>query len=241
MAREMYLAGVDESELQPRPTPEPPKDLKSRWANYWYHYKWGTLIGLLALIVVIVAVVQMVNREEEDYHLVIMTENAMSLAAIDGLQNDLAAYGEDLNGDGKVVVLIENLYVGGQDQFSTTNQQKFIAYLAAGEPMFYAFDEGCFKNRVQAQLETAEDGTIFFDEPTFAHEDIDPVENYWDWVNSPYMQDEEHQAMYPEHLYFGVRVAAGTANKGSSVKMNEDCAALLQAFATGTPLTEKTE
>ena len=78
MAREMYLVGVDESELQPSPKPEPPKGFKGKWANYWYHYKWVTLISLFALVVLIVILVQMFSREKEDYRLALVTEKIVS-------------------------------------------------------------------------------------------------------------------------------------------------------------------
>ena len=141
MAREMYLVGVDESELQPSPKPEPPKGFKGKWANYWYHYKWVTLISLFALVVLIVILVQMFSREKEDYRLALVTEKIVSTTVLEELETELASYGRDLNGDGKVVVSIENLYIGGQDQMSMANQQKFILYLSAGDPMFFAFDD----------------------------------------------------------------------------------------------------
>ena len=85
MAREMYLVGVDESELQPSPKPEPPKGFKGKWANYWYHYKWVTLISLFALVVLIVILVQMFSREKEDYRLALVTEKIVSTTVLEEL------------------------------------------------------------------------------------------------------------------------------------------------------------
>lgn len=243
MAREMYLVGVDESELQPSPKPEPPKGFKGKWANYWYHYKWVTLISLFALVVLIVILVQMFSREKEDYRLALVTEKIVSTTVLEELETELASYGRDLNGDGKVVVSIENLYIGGQDQMSPmANQQKFILYLSAGDPMFFAFDDYSFKNRVVEYLESdPEEDIVFFDELPFASEDIHPEENYWDWVNAPFIQDEDRQKQIPKHLYFGVRQAVGMAGGKDAVQIHDDCLELLEAFATGKPLSEETE
>ena len=115
MAREMYLVGVDESELQPPPKPEPPKGLKGKWANFWYHYKWVTLISLFAVVVLTVILVQMLTQEKEDYRLALVTEKVVPTTVLEELEAELAAYGKDLNGDGKVLVSVENLYIGGQD------------------------------------------------------------------------------------------------------------------------------
>lgn len=241
MAREMYLVGVDESELQPPPKPEPPKGFKGKWANFWYHYKWVTLISLFAVVVLTVILVQMLTQEKEDYRLALVTEKVVPTTVLEELEAELAAYGKDLNGDGKVLVSVENLYIGGQDQMAMANQQKFILYLSAGDPMFFAFDDYAFQNRVKSIESNEEEDVVFFDELPFASEDINTEENYWDWVNAPFIQDEERKKLIPEHLYFGVRQAVGMAGGKDAVQAHDDCMELLQAFATDTPLTEGTE
>ena len=241
MAREMYLVGVDESELQPPPKPEPPKGFKGKWANFWYHYKWVTLISLFAVVVLTVILVQMLTQEKEDYRLALVTEKVVPTTVLEELEAELAAYGKDLNGDGKVLVSVENLYIGGQDQMAMANQQKFILYLSAGDPMFFAFDDYAFQNRVKSIESNEEEDVVFFDELPFASEDINTEENYWDWVNAPFIQDEERKKLIPEHLYFGVRQAVGMAGGKDAVQAHDNCMELLQAFATGTPLTEETE
>lgn len=241
MAREMYLVGVDESELQPPPKPEPPKGFKGKWANFWYHYKWVTLISLFAVVVLTVILVQMLTQEKEDYRLALVTEKVVPTTVLEELEAELAAYGKDLNGDGKVLVSVENLYIGGQDQMAMANQQKFILYLSAGDPMFFAFDDYAFQNRVKSIESNEEEDIVFFDELPFASEDINTEENYWDWVNAPFIQDEERKKLIPEHLYFGVRQAVGMAGGKDAVQAHDDCMELLQAFATGAPLAEGTE
>lgn len=241
MAREMYLVGVDESELQPPPKPEPPKGFKGKWANFWYHYKWVTLISLFAVVVLTVILVQMLTQEKEDYRLALVTEKVVPTTVLEELEAELAAYGKDLNGDGKVLVSVENLYIGGQDQMAMANQQKFILYLSAGDPMFFAFDDYAFQNRVKSIESNEEEDVVFFDELPFASEDINTEENYWDWVNAPFIQDEERKKLIPEHLYFGVRQAVGMAGGKDAVQAHDDCMELLQAFATGAPLAEGTE
>ena len=241
MAREMYLVGVDESELQPPSKPEPPKGFKGKWANFWYHYKWVTLISLFAVVVLTVILVQMLTQEKEDYRLALVTEKVVPTTVLEELEAELAAYGKDLNGDGKVLVSVENLYIGGQDQMAMANQQKFILYLSAGDPMFFAFDDYAFQNRVKSIESNEEEDIVFFDELPFASEDINTEENYWDWVNAPFIQDEERKKLIPEHLYFGVRQAVGMAGGKDAVQAHDDCMELLQAFATGTPLAEGTE
>ena len=185
--------------------------------------------------------VQMLTQEKEDYRLALVTEKVVPTTVLEELEAELAAYGKDLNGDGKVLVSVENLYIGGQDQMAMANQQKFILYLSAGDPMFFAFDDYAFQNRVKSIESNEEEDVVFFDELPFASEDINTEENYWDWVNAPFIQDEERKKLIPEHLYFGVRQAVGMAGGKDAVQAHDDCMELLQAFATGTPLAEGTE
>ena len=140
MAREMYLVGVDETELEPPKPPEPPKGFKAKWQNFWYHYKWPVVLGALAVVAVIILVAQMVNREHPDYHMIIASTKNLPVPANDAFAAELEQYGRDLNRDGKVLVSIEFLYVGSDGgQLSAVNQQKFTATMFAGDTLFFGF------------------------------------------------------------------------------------------------------
>lgn len=71
----MYLVGVDEEELKPDPKPEGPKTPKGKWENYWYHYKWHTIGALFIVVVLAITIGQMVNRDDPDYTIMLVTEN----------------------------------------------------------------------------------------------------------------------------------------------------------------------
>ena len=89
MAREMYLVGVDETELEPPKPPEPPKGFKAKWQNFWYHYKWPVVLGALAVVAVIILVAQMVNREHPDYHMIIASTKNLPVPANDAFAAEL--------------------------------------------------------------------------------------------------------------------------------------------------------
>ena len=229
MSREWVLAGVSEEELQPPPPPEQPKTPKGKWENYWYHYKWHTIGALAALVVVTVLVVQMLNRDEPDYRFALVTEGAMFSSSIDALQTELAKYGKDLDGDGKVEVLVENLYIG-EDQMAAAMSQKLVVYLAAGDVMGYIFEPKAYESRIPA-LE--ENGGHFFDQMALEVPGMNEAGTYWNWKDDPVRQAEGLNLL-PQELYFGVRTAVGTAGDKDSVSRHDACLELLQAFITKT-------
>ena len=162
MAREMYLVGVDETELEPPKPPEPPKGFKAKWQNFWYHYKWPVVLGALAVVAVIILVAQMVNREHPDYHMIIASTKNLPVPANDAFAAELEQYGRDLNGDGKVLVSIEFLYVGSDGgQLSAVNQQKFTATMFAGDTLFFGFSPDYYDYLLK-NLEDSD--TAFFDQ-----------------------------------------------------------------------------
>ena len=121
MARERYLRGISEEELRPDPRPiEQPKTPKSWLENFWYHHKVGTLIGAFGLVALIILIVSTVTRVTPDYKAVMVTKNGLLPDEVTYFEEILAQYGEDINGDGKVVVSINNLCLGAQ---AYANQQ----------------------------------------------------------------------------------------------------------------------
>jgi len=59
----MLLAGVDPEELKPESKSQGPRTPRSRWENFWYHYKWAFWGCLFGVVVLTVLVVQLVTRD----------------------------------------------------------------------------------------------------------------------------------------------------------------------------------
>ena len=235
MARERYLVGVSEEELRPDPKPEGPKTPKGKLENYWYHYKWHTIGGLFAAIVLIVTIGSMLSRNDPDYTLLMVTQNYYSEVAYDKLEAELSKYGSDLDGDGVVEVSIQPIYLNDTgSEMGLAQRTKLTAHLAAGDIMFFAFDAKSFEETIISQQT---DDFRFFAPLDVPSDAINTEQNYYNWKSDAVRGDEAIKTL-PEDLYFGVRVASGTAKKG--VEMNEQCMALLKAFITKTLLTKTT-
>lgn len=230
MAREMLLAGVKPEELQPTPKAEPPKTPKGKWENFWYHYKWafwGAVFGVVALTVVIV---QACTVNKPDYNVVFVSETAYTDAMLAVLEERMADYGEDLDGDGETEVQIINVYMG-RNPGDINNAQVLQAHLWTGDTMFFVFEPKQYDSLMTSLKNVSEGDFQFLAMPAVPSDGL-REDGAWDWAGDPRRQEETLQ-LYPEHLYFGVRYTAGTAEK--SGELAAQCMKLLENLIADEP------
>ncbi len=231
MAREGLLVGVSEEELRPNPKPEPPKTPKGKLENFWYHYKWHTIITVFVVGVLAVLIGQLVTKDDPDYSVVLAIQGYASDAATAKLEAELEKYGVDVDGDGKVEVQINSINLGDSTDYGMANQIKLMAQLATGDMMFYIFDQETYEKTILPQMS---EETTFFASLGIEADGLVGKGNYWNWKGDTLRSDQD-LATLPENLYFGVRQATGTAGNEKSQKLYEQCSALLRAFLTKTP------
>ena len=97
----------------PRPAvPEKPltaQEQKKRSRANWWYYNWG-IVAVAAMVVVGVTYVAhgLLTTVDPDYTVAVVTAEALPDEAVQHLQTALADYAEDANGDGAVVVQVNN-------------------------------------------------------------------------------------------------------------------------------------
>ena len=108
MASYRYERDIDPKDLQPRKQRQYTR--KERWANWWdYNLKWVIIIGIIVVFFGYNFIGQYFFTVHADYNVAVVAPHYLPEATQTALQDALAAYGEDLNGDGKVVVKL-NVY-----------------------------------------------------------------------------------------------------------------------------------
>ncbi len=232
MARERYLVGVSKEELEYTPPPPPPSTFKEKWENFWYHYKWAAIIGMLVTAIAVVVIAQAVTKTRPDYTVCLVTQQEMSLAATDRLQAELAAVGKDRNEDGEVVVKIQVLNVSSETgaQYAMANRQAVTAHIVARDVLLFAFDPEYYTNILEPVMDK---GVSFFVPLAMETAGISEDGTYWNWNESPLLKEADMQAMdvypaVPKDLYFGVRNLSLDSEKDA--KEQQAYTALLQAF-----------
>lgn len=232
MARERYLRGISEEELRPDPRSiEQPKTPKSWLENFWYHHKIGVLIGSFALVALTILIVSTVTRERPDYTAVLVTENALLSEEVAYLEQVLAEYGEDVNGDGEVVVAINNLFLGGKVYANQdTNAQALQMQLVTGDTLLYLY-EPTYEERLTAV--GRDNAHCFLTELSLSAEGISDNKLSWNWAGHTRREQDVILETFPKDLRFGVRYAV--PDNEESAEKQAQVIKLLEAFATEQP------
>ena len=233
MARERYLRGISEEELRPDPKPIlQPQTPKSWLENFWYHHKVGIMIASVTLVALVVIIVQTVTRVHPDYTAVLVTENALMSEEVAYLEKVLADYGEDVNGDGEVVVDVNNLFLGGKGYANQdTNAQALQKQLITGDTLLYLY-EPTYEERLTAV--GRDNAHCFLTEIPFAVDGVRENKLSWNWAGHTRREQDALLAIFPKDLCFGVRYAVPDDEK--SAAEYTQIMKLLEAFASEKPM-----
>lgn len=101
--------------------------------NFWYYHKIQVLIGLAVLLVTGYLGAQRLSAPDPDYHIGLVRAVPLTDAELESLTATFASAGEDLNGDGEVLVQIHTYYVDLADtsENAGVNNAQTVAALDA--------------------------------------------------------------------------------------------------------------
>ena len=115
-------------------------------ANWWY-YNWG-IVAVAAMVVVGVAYVAhgLLTTVDPDYTVAVVTAEALPGEAVQNLRTALEAYADDANGDGAVIVQVNNYTWSANASLTDMNGQMAGATqmntdLANGESKIWILDD----------------------------------------------------------------------------------------------------
>ncbi len=95
--------------------------------NFWYHYKWHSLIALFFVLVITVCSVQMCTREEYDIHILYAGPNDIKKTADEGLSDYRILYTSlklatsDYDGNGEVNPNLQTLFLPSAEEIEKIN------------------------------------------------------------------------------------------------------------------------
>ena len=100
--------------MEPIRQPETPKE---KWKNWWDYNKNYVIIGLAAVIAVGLMIRNtIVNRAPEpDYQVAVVGSTRLPEGAVQALEEALAAYGQDVNQDGRTLVEVAEYPLFSED------------------------------------------------------------------------------------------------------------------------------
>ena len=108
--------------------------------NWWDYHKWMVAagVGAAALLVVLICSALGIGQTKPDYQVAYVGNAALPEETAKALETAFASFGEDLNGDGKVVVLLNQYALAaGDPQSVMAAQARLMADLSAYESGFF--------------------------------------------------------------------------------------------------------
>lgn len=104
--------------------PIEPGDKFFKWLdNFWYHYKWHTLIAIFLIVVAAVGITQMTSRGTADVGVIYAGPRLLSLAEQRAVQSAVRQVMEDYNQDGKSVVEFVSLMLMSDEQIQAAYEK----------------------------------------------------------------------------------------------------------------------
>lgn len=178
---------------------------KANWSgklsHFWYYYKWLVIVIALTAAIFIFFTVQCATRTQADYSVVLYLNQSVGFEQRIGIQEMLAKSGEDINGDGQVIVEVFDVSFDDREpniNIISANRIKAMGQMSLSNSMIYITDSTRFPEYQAYGLFqpldwlTAQDGYA------------------WNWAGSELQQTLSEFGL-PENLYFSLRQVKGTA------------------------------
>ncbi len=194
--------------------------------NYWYHYKWHTIIIAFLVVTLAVGVTQCASKPKYDQSAVLYCDRTVMENTALALETELTKRAPDLNGDGQSLFGVYNVSYDSDgtnpQNPSYANSQKLMVMVSSADYVLYIVDEYGYK-----RLMTQDNMQLF---ETY---DFLPDKNgtAWNWKGSSLQQTMKNSKL-PENLYFCIRKVAGTsaAEDNQALQRAEHAATVIRAL-----------
>lgn len=114
------------------------EELKKKWENYWYYYKYHTIAGIFILILLTVVIQSVIERVNPDQTVLMVTNNYVKADDITLLENCITKYTDDYTGNKKQEVVINSAYLSDNQEYM---QLKIVRELSVWSSFIFITDE----------------------------------------------------------------------------------------------------
>ena len=126
--------------------PDAPVELtkKQRRQNWWHYHKWYVGIGVIAVLIAGNLVWHAVTQVHPDYQIAYVGAYPLPEEEAAAWESRLSALGADCNGDGKVVVQLNQYPTGGDGDdlmYAAASNVKLMADLDSCESYFFLLED----------------------------------------------------------------------------------------------------
>lgn len=185
---------------------------KQKLANFWYHYKIPVIFAVFLIAVVGFIVYDEVTRVRPDMTIMMIANNGLAYREQE-MEEFFEKYVDDLNGDGKVNVLVMEVPLdsASNTQMQLGNRNKVVAQMQTGENIMVITDSNTdtmFLNMMKRDLDK--------DFPGNEYIDIDGLS-----LNFKFLAEELKFENMPNDVHLAMRIPIKTLSD-SKEKMQEN-------------------
>ncbi|HJD21881.1 MAG TPA: hypothetical protein H9915_08730 [Candidatus Gemmiger faecigallinarum] len=131
-------------EYNTEPTPPREYTRREKADNWWYYHKWFVIAGVLLAAAAAWILYDIFGRPVADYHIGWVGMGDLPADTVSALEQQLTAYGADLNGDGQVLVELEQFSYDfnppADDETDPTYRMAMLTRLEGD----LALEDGCY-------------------------------------------------------------------------------------------------
>lgn len=112
--------------------------------NWWHYHKWHVVGGVVLVLLAASLLYQVlgIGQIKPDYQFACVTQYALPDETVEALETELAKLGTDQNGDGRVVVYVNQYPLANSDpQMVMAIQVKLMADLSESKSSFFLLDD----------------------------------------------------------------------------------------------------
>lgn len=120
-------AGIDAANVEEVHTVDGPKTGKEKIANFWYHYKLVVFAVLFVAVIVLVWLINQLNKPVYDATFLIISEKSFSGSEL-LIQSPLKSFARDVNGDGEIKMDIQSFQLAVKADSEMTPQMQEMTY-----------------------------------------------------------------------------------------------------------------
>lgn len=239
-----YTLNIDPEDLKPDLPPElTPKQKRQNW---WLYNKQWVALALVVVCIVGLGIKDMVQRVEPDYKVLYISPTYLAESISEQLRDNIAALGQDLNGDGEVVVDIIACQINFYDEFAEVDASDPDAQDSTAND---AYVQMAGVTRLMAEVDACDSLIIITDEPEDVKESYQIVEDgtLYKWLDCPTLVDMnltytdfDGQEYAADVLFRDMCIACRSYDPEKPMKAYEaENRALFQALVQGaTPYTD---
>lgn len=178
------------------------QSFSEKFKNFWYHYKFHSILGSLLLVLIILSISLFPSNEKYDYQVILYTSENVPGFVESSFELALEKYGQDIDENDEINVNVINLSYNPtqNDSFAVSQATTLIAQLQIWETFIFITDDFRFNELDKKIIFEQHDFFGHFDNKALKLSELSAKEEVIDILKSrdakPFIIDDFVDSLY---------------------------------------------